>query len=195
MIHQQKKQRRRAARVNLTDAVLTIIKIGGLVALAVVAPNTLQYLGVFMDKKRRYLRISHINNSVIGKLLSRGLIKIVKNKTGQNCLAITEQGKFILKKYEFLEKGLPVPKRWDGKYRLVIFDIKEWKRNTRDNLRRWLLNLGFVRLQNSVWVYPYDCAEIIALLKSDFRIGKEILYITAENIENDGWLRREFGLS
>ena len=77
---------------------------------------------------------------------------------------------------------------------MIIFDIKEWKRKTRDDLRQWLEHLGFVRLQNSVWVHPYPCREIIVLLKSNFKIGKEVLYITADEIENDGWLRREFNL-
>jgi len=76
----------------------------------------------------------------------------------------------------------------------VIFDIKEWKRGVRDELRNWLLHLGFVRLQNSVWVYPYDCEDILVLLKSNFKIGKEVLYITADKIENDYWLRKEFSL-
>ena len=152
------KSKKRINKINLTKATLMTIKVAGFIVLATVAPNTLQYLGVFTDKKRRNFRNSYINNKVIGRLLERGDVKITKNKIGQSLISITAQGVDVLKKYEFLEEGLPVPKHWDGKYRLVIFDIKEWKRGTRDRLRMWLLNLGFVRLQNSVWVYPYDCA-------------------------------------
>ena len=53
---------------------------------------------------------------------------------------------------------------------------------------------GFLRLQDSVWVYPYDCEDFVALLKADLRLGREMLYIIAEKIENDGWLRQEFNL-
>jgi len=53
---------------------------------------------------------------------------------------------------------------------------------------------GFVRLQDSVWVYPYDCEDFTALLKADLHIGREVIYIIAESIENDGWLREQFNL-
>jgi len=56
------------------------------------------------------------------------------------------------------------------------------------------LQIGFVRLQNSVWVYPYDCEDLVKLLKADFRIGREVLYVIADSIENDMWMRKEFSL-
>ena len=54
--------------------------------------------------------------------------------------------------------------------------------------------IGFLRLKDSVWVYPYDCEDLVTLMKADFKIGKDILYIIAETIENDSWLKKEFGL-
>ena len=87
------------------------------------------------------------------------------------------------------------PPRWDGKWRLVVFDIREYKRAVRDKVRNELSAFGFRRLQQSVWVYPYDCEEMVVLLKADHRIGREVLYITAGKIENDLWLRSEFGLA
>jgi DNA-binding transcriptional regulator PaaX len=77
----------------------------------------------------------------------------------------------------------------------VIFDIKEPHRATRDSLRRGLQAAGFEKLQDSVWVHPYPCEEFVALLKADMRVGKDVLYIVAEEIENEGALRRTFGLA
>jgi len=51
-----------------------------------------------------------------------------------------------------------------------------------------------MRLQNSVWVYPYDCEDLITLLKADFEIGKEVLYVIADKIENEKVLLKDFGL-
>ena len=45
-----------------------------------------------------------------------------------------------------------------------------------------------------MWVYPYDCEDIIGLLKTDFGVGKDVLYIIADEIENDRHLRHEFDL-
>jgi DNA-binding transcriptional regulator PaaX len=86
------------------------------------------------------------------------------------------------------------PKKWDGKWRILIFDITETKKSTRDNIRRTLINIGFIKLQNSVWVFPYDCEDLITLLKVDLMVGKEMLYIIADKIENDSILKGRFGL-
>src|SRR3989344_5509248 len=51
-----------------------------------------------------------------------------------------------------------------------------------------------LKLQNSVWVYPYDCEDFISLLKADFKIGKDVLYIIVEKLENDWHLRKFFNL-
>jgi len=58
-----------------------------------------------------------------------------------------------------------------------------------------LQNVGCVRLQNSVWVYPYDCEEVVELLKANYKIGEELLYIIAEKIEGDQWLKKYFKLN
>ncbi len=55
-------------------------------------------------------------------------------------------------------------------------------------------SFGFVKLQESVWVYPYECERVIALLKAQYKMGKELVYIVAGEIENNDWLKKEFGL-
>ena len=77
---------------------------------------------------------------------------------------------------------------------MVIFDIKESRKKTRALLRATLRQIGFIRLQNSVWIYPYDCEDLISLLKADFKIGKDILYMIVEKLENDWHLRKSFNL-
>jgi CRISPR-associated endonuclease Cas2 len=77
----------------------------------------------------------------------------------------------------------------------LIFDIKEERKGMRDKIRRTLNTIGFIRLQDSVWVYPYDCEDLIMLLKADFKIGKDLVYIIADSIENDKDLRLAFNLN
>ena len=43
---------------------------------------------------------------------------------------------------------------WDGKWRLVIFDVPVGRDSQRDRLRRYLREKGFGYLQNSVWITP-----------------------------------------
>ena len=86
------------------------------------------------------------------------------------------------------------PARWDGRWRIVIFDIWERRRAQRDRLRLLLQRAGFYKIQNSVWVHPYDCAELIAFLRAEMRLGQGVLYIIAEGIENDHKIKRYFDL-
>ena len=86
------------------------------------------------------------------------------------------------------------PRVWDQKWRIVIFDIWERRRGVRDKLRRTLEKAGFRRIQDSVWVCPYDCEEFVTFLRADLRLGEGILYLIAEGVENDAKLRKLFDL-
>ena len=77
---------------------------------------------------------------------------------------------------------------------MLVFDIPEYRKTLRDKVRRTLISIGFVRLQDSVWIYPYPCDDLIALLKSDFRVGKDLLYVIADSIENDTALKKRFSI-
>ena len=48
---------------------------------------------------------------------------------------------------------------WDGKWRVVFFDIPEAQRKIRDDLRSELRRLGFGLWQRSAWITPFDIAK------------------------------------
>lgn len=181
-------------KIPVKQIVLATVAIAGVLTLSAIAPNAVQLLKKFDWTKRKY-RKNHYLNSVVHRLISQNFLVLKNNSRGPKTLTLTEKGKTELRRHELRQFTLAKPKRWDGKYRLIIFDIREWKRSTRDELRKWLENFGFCKLQNSVWVYPYECKEAIVLLKAHFRIGREVLYLVVESIENDRWLKKEFGLT
>ena len=85
---------------------------------------------------------------------------------------------------------------WDGKWRVVIFDIREKRRKVRQRLRVLLTGAGMVRLQDSVWVHPYPCDEFVALVRANLGSGTgELLYFIAEGLESDRHLREHFNLA
>jgi len=45
-------------------------------------------------------------------------------------------------------------RRWDGRWRLVLFDVPVSRNHDRKRLRRYLVQRGFGYLQNSVWITP-----------------------------------------
>ena len=107
---------------------------------------------------------------------------------------ITERGKAELKHKEITSGKLSHPDKWDKKWRILIFDIREEKKQLREKIRRTLVAMGFRHLQDSVWIFPYNCEDFVALLKADFKIGRELVYIIADAVESDIELRKLFGL-
>lgn len=83
-------------------------------------------------------------------------------------------------------------KKWDQKWRVVIFDVWENTREKRDALRYEIKNFGFIQLQRSVWIYPYECADFIELLKMNLSFGKNIRYMIVEKLDHDDKLKKYF---
>jgi DNA-binding transcriptional regulator PaaX len=55
-------------------------------------------------------------------------------------------------------------REWDGRWRLVLFDVATTENTHRARLRRYLLNHGFGCLQHSVWITPDPMEEERQLL-------------------------------
>jgi DNA-binding transcriptional regulator PaaX len=186
----EKVVRKKIRNTQIQRIVLKTLAATGLISVALLAPNALQMiekLGFLKDDKGSNQRKS-INLSR-KRLIERGYIKY-----DGKYLSLTTDGERVLRDLEAYDYRIEKPKRWDGKWRMVIFDIKEERRLYRDDLRRILSNIGFLKLQNSVWVYPYDCEDLVNLIKTDFKMGKEVLYIIADQIENDRMIRQYFKL-
>ncbi len=171
--------------------VLRAVALGGILVIATIAPNCLQLLQYTKTNKRQK---KYYINSIVYQLIRSGYLKYGKNYKGQNVVNLTKKGNDLVKEYELAEKLEVRNKKWDGNFRIIIFDIKEYKRHVRDQLRNWLIKIGMYRLQNSVWVYPYDCEDIITLLKANYKIGNEVIYLKVSYIENDKRIRGYFNL-
>ena len=177
----------------MENILLGSIAVAGVAGIALLAPPTLRLLKnvdpewlLKRDPSRR-LRESAL------RLKRKGLVEF-KNEHGKKRLRLTLRGERVVGSIWNETYQLQKPRKWDGKWRLVIFDIPEKKRPTRDKIRHLVSRLGFLRLQDSVWVYPYDCEELMTLLKTDLKIGRALLYVIADAIEFDKPIRRHFGL-
>ncbi len=184
----EEEPRRRAKRKNLQKIILGTVATAGLLSVAVVAPNVLgamAKLGLLpSNRQKEFIKAAR------ERLVKKGLLE-----WRGNFLKLTVKGKALLVRLEFSSYRLKKPKRWDGKWRVLIFDIPETRKSQREKVRRTLASIGFLRLQDSVWIYPYDCEELITLLKADFEIGKNLLYMIVEALEHDADIKKQFGLA
>lgn len=180
---------RKARKLRIQKIVLETVKIAGMIGVAAVAPKV---LGVM--KKLNLITHSRQTESIkrtTDTLLKKGMLEY-KNDS----LCITSRGKGYLFKSLSLgdNKKLNKDKKWDKKWRVLIFDIPENRRFDRTSIRKALVSIGFMRLQNSVWIYPYDCEDLISLLKADTELGEDVLYMIVEALENDEKIKDHFGL-
>ena len=187
----EKNSRNRKRKAYIEQALLATVATAGLVGVALVAP------GVLYAVKKLGIRIpDKFENRVHRtrtRLLEEGYIKFDKTPRG-TFVRLTQKGEARLRHLEVKNFVIEKTTKWDGRYRMVIFDIKEKRRVVRGQIRMTLQQIGFLKLQNSVWVYPYDCEDLLLLLKADYHIGKEVLYLIVDSIENDQFIKNYFGL-
>ena len=127
-------------------------------------------------------------------LKKRGLIEM--KKEGHDIrIALTKEGRELAGKYQIDDLSIPRPKKWDKKWRVIIFDIPSTSNMIRDIFRRKLKEFGFHQLQKSTWVYPFACKGEIRFLREFLGADtKQIRVLEVSEIEDDGYLRKIFHL-
>lgn len=172
-------------------AVASVAVVGIAVAAAIAAPNAIGAFGGLMRQKR-YSK-SQINRG-LSYLKAKKIIGVGKDACGNTVIKLTEAGKEKLIKYKIEEMVLQKPKKWDKKWRIVMFDIPEEYKVNRDTLSGKLKQLGFYRMQKSAWIWPYSVEDEITFLKEVYEIRPFVNLITAERVENEIKYLKYFGL-
>ena len=84
------------------------------------------------------------------------------------------------------------PKIWDGRWRLVSYDIPKEIRNVGENFREQLKTWNFYPLHKSVFLHAYSCIEQVDFLREYLGIGKYVRIFIVASIENDKLFRDFF---
>ena len=186
-------QTRRARKIGQIQKALLVAAVVGGIMLIGGAPR-LNVLGLLGGGRNKY-KFKYQAKTALSTLAKKGYV-VFTGEGGRRYARITPAGQKVLV-FEEQKAALQLQKkkRWDKRWRVVIFDIPERRRGTRDQLRLVMQSAGFYRLQDSVWLYPHDCEDFIALLKADLKIGLAVLYMIVEKIENDGKLKEHFHLT
>lgn len=181
-------------KANLTKvglAVLAIAAIPGLVFIAASMGNAVQVLNQF-NKKKKYDK-RQISN-IFSSMKRQRLIEYFEDKDGKTIVRITKKGQSRLRAFEISLIKIKQPKKWDGKWRVVMFDLPIRFNKAREALRWKLKELGFVQFQKSVWAYPYPCEDEIIFIADFFGVGKYVEVLVVESILRDEKLKKEFNL-
>jgi len=175
-------------KTKMQETILSYVISGGRVggnALAKQVVDSIFGTDFATDSPRR----NEIVKTVASRLSRKGLLKFENGHYSP-----TRTGEKLWNNWQLSEYKIKQPKKWDKKWRVLIYDIPENKKKAREKVREILRSAGFVRLQDSIWVYPYDCEDVIGIMKNELGIGKHLLYMIVDQIEDDRFLRMDFDL-
>ena len=177
------------------NLILRTLALSGMISVALVAPKTISLLKKLdrgaVNRKDLYRRITQ----AITRLEHAGFVQ-TSGEYAERRVVLTDKGRTLIETVYAKEYRIPEPAFWDGKWRVVMFDIREKRRKARSQLRSLLSGAGFLRLQDSVWIYPYPCDEFIGLVRAHLKSGTgEMLSFVAEALESDRPLREHFRLA
>jgi len=179
-------------RSAIVKDILQCLAVGGLIIIAANSPYFVHHLMASRRKFQRYKRKKF--SDTFSRLKREGLVE-VRMRGGQVYISLTKKGKAKAGWMQIDSLRIKKPKKWDGKWWLVIFDISQLKKQHREAFRGKLKGLGFYPLQKSVWAYPFPCQVEIELLRDFFGLSKkEVQLVLTEKIEEDKELRRHFKL-
>ncbi|HEY4482751.1 MAG TPA: hypothetical protein VI953_01100 [Candidatus Paceibacterota bacterium] len=133
-------------------------------------------------------------NRAIASLYESRLVTERHNADETVTLVLSDKGHGYALTANLDEMEIPKPKHWDEKWRVVLSDIPEKRKATRDALREHLKQLDFIEFQKSVWVHAYDCRTQVEFLIEFYGVKRYVRYGLLEHIDNDLHLREQFDL-
>jgi len=190
-MRKETRMKEKYSKGELSKEILTGLALGGFIAVCFVAPNFAQVAKLFgVENSRDKWRLRR----TLFNLTKEKLVEISYNKKGEEIIKITGDGEKRVLKYTYNDIKIPVPKKWDKLWRLVIFDIPEAQRRARDALTSKLRELGFYPLQKSVFIFPYECRNEIDFVCEHFKVREYVNYFLVKEPENGEYLEGWFNL-
>lgn len=179
--------------------ILLGVGVAGVIVVVAAAPGIVLAGKLFEDAlkhdKRRFAQSEKQKAARALRRLEKNRLLKIQEKNGKFSIELTKEGKRKFKEINLEDLRIIKPPRWDGKWRLVIFDIpEEGFASSRRVLRAKLKEWEFYPLQKSVWVCPWPCEKEIQTIAELYGVARYVDVVVAEKITKDVNLRKHFGL-
>ena len=139
-------------------------------------------------KRKRLKREQYMQ--ALWRMQRQGYLKILK-KNNKKFVKLTSKGQ--LEKL-FQKASFEKQEKWDGKWRLIIFDIPESSHLMRDKFRWLLKRNNFIKLQASVFVSPFSLNREAIKYLDETGLKSFIRLLKVEEMDNDNDLKKKFTL-
>lgn len=175
-----------------TRQILRLLAAAGSIGLIFAFPGAAPALGSLVLGKKSYPRWQ--TRKVINQLGQQKYVTIHENDDGSVTVKTTHRGILRALTYQLESMQLKKPRKWDKKWRVVMFDIPDKHKRVRELFRVRLKQLELDQFQESVYISPYPCFDEIEFLRELYGVPFSIKYLLVEKIEDDEFLRTRFEL-
>ena len=129
----------------------------------------------------------------VKRMKKQGWIKESKRQ-GKVFLKLTKKGKIRTLLYKLKDLKAPSPRAWDGKWRMILFDIPENCKCERNHIRRMLKQVGFYQFQKSAYIYPYQVPVDVVDFFKESGLIRFVHLMEVSYLSEDHNLRKYFKL-
>lgn len=194
---QERKQKSLDERNEKLKQILLLLAGGTALLTVLVAPQMAVLFKDFVKSDSSWKEWKMFNTTylrrTLRKLEKQKLIEI-SEENGVGKVVLTENGRKKTLEMSVENMFIRKPGRWDGKWRMVFYDVTREQNRTRDKFRSYLKAGGFYCWQKSVYIHAYPCEKEIEFLRSYLGISSDVRLVIAEEIENDQQFRDYFGV-
>lgn len=99
-------------------------------------------------------------------------------------LQVTDKARRRIEQADFRDLRAKAAERWDGIWRIVLYDIPEGQASGRQALAARLRSYGCYQLQKSAWITPFPCREDIVTLSAHYDVDEHVTYFEATHLDN-----------
>lgn len=118
----------------------------------------------------------------------------IKKVDGKTVLVLTEKGRKRVLEYKLDELEIKPTKKWDGIWRIIVFDIPENRKKERGIFRAKLRQWKCYPYQKSIFITPYPCRKEIDVLTKFYHINPYVKIIEAKNFDGELKVKKYFNL-
>ena len=176
-----------------TQRKILLILSGGVTLSLTSRPDN--YFRIIRKIAKEWKKINELSlRRSIKRLYKSKLIDYKEERDGVIKLILSENGKNKILEYNFNDIEIKKPERWDGLWRLVIFDIPEDKKSAREALVFRLKRFDFCPIQKSVFIHPYECKNEKDFVVEMFKLAPYVRFLRVKDIDIELDLKNLFHL-
>lgn len=193
MLTDKQKESRKQPRMGETKQKIILLLLGGLVLGLSRSPK--QYFRIVKKISREWEEINRQSlERSVRSLYKSKLVEMKNNPDGTTTMVLSKEGKKIALVYDIFNMKIKEPRRWDNRWRILMFDVPEKMKRVRESFRMHFKQMGFYEFQKSVFVHPYPCEDEFEYIVEFYNARRYLRFIVAGKIDNELELKKHFGL-